>query len=196
MSGKLLIISGFSCTGKTTCIGELHKFFGKSITRRDFYTNRPPRTEDERINSPDYNFITKSEHFDLTSQHGWHWVKWYDFSYGFHIQSEIARLKKGENIIIGSPPHVSYLRDMQEIHGSNNVHSIFLNVDYGIILNRLKQRPPHEHKRILEYDQEEIDAYASISNTVFTPENNVKIDCHSIIKIVDRMLRTQNPSHY
>lgn len=195
MSGKLLIISGFSCTGKTTYIGAMHTFFNKSIARRDFHTNRPPRTEEERINSPDYNFITKSEHIALSNQHGWHWVKWYNFDYGFHIQSEISRLKNGENIVIGSPPHTSYLLDMQGIHGIQNVHTIFLNVGYETILKRLKQRPPHEHRRIHEYDQNEIDVYASISNNVFTPVNNIEIDCQNIIRIATQILCTQLSTH-
>lgn len=188
MSGKLLIVAGFPCSGKTTYISEINKFFGNIIGRRDFYTNRPPRSEEERLNSIDYTFIASSKYAELSNLPNWHWAIWFGFNYGFNIPSEITRLQEGENIVIGTAPHVSYLSDMQRIHGKNNVRSILLYVDYEIILDRLKKRPRHEHKRILEFDQFEIDNYAKKADIVFVPKNKLLDDCNEFIRIVAQMI--------
>ena len=186
--GKLLIIAGFPCSGKTTYIDAIQEFFGDLISRRNFYTDRPLRSEEERLNSMDYTFITGSEYEKLFSEPDWHWTEWYNFHYGFLIPSEIARMRKGETITIGPAPHIQYLRDMQKIHGKNNVRSILLYVARETIFGRLKKRPPHEHKRILAFNQSEIDEYAKIADVVFTPKNNILKDCEEILKIAERMI--------
>ena len=192
MYGKLLIIAGFPCSGKTTYINAIHDFFGSFISRRIFYTNRQPRSREEFLNSTDYKFIANPEYAKLSNQTDWHWAKWYDFDYGFHMESEVTRLQKGEKIVIGTAPHISYLYDMQKIHGKNNVSSILLYVDYKTIVDRLKKRPQHEHKRILAFDQNEIDEYSRIADVVFKPKKDLLDDCKKILAIATQMLHTNN----
>ena len=192
MSGQLLIIAGFSCTGKTTYINAAHNFFGKRIGYRNFYTNRLPRSHKECMESPDYKFVTNSKYDDLSNQLSWHGVRWYDFYYGFYIHQEITYLKEGGTIMVGTPPHTSYLADMQEIHGHANITSIFLNVPYSVIRSRLNKRPPHERTRIREFNQNKIDNYAKIADIVFTPKNEIVTDCKEFLAIIARLLSIRN----
>lgn len=188
MSGKLLIVAGFSCTGKTTYIQASHNSFKNNIQHRYFYTNRLPRSKKELDSSPDYTFITNNEYLQLSTKPDWHWTTWFDFNYGFHVTSEIERIYAKEKIIIGVFPTTSYLQDMRKIHGSCNVVSILLNVDYNIIKSRLLKRPPHEHERIIEFNQREIDCCAKDVDIVFTPTNNLEIDCQKFLMLAKQVL--------
>lgn len=185
MAGKLIIIAGFPCSGKTTYIDAIQEFFGVFISRRDFFTNRPPRSEEERNNSKDYTFVSDAEYEKLSKQTDWHWTKWYGFYYGFCIPLEITRLEKGEKIAMGPAPKASYLHEMQKIHGKNKILSIFLDVDREIIASRLKKRPQNEHKRILAFNQSEIDECAKAADIIFVPKNNLIDDCKRFIEMAE-----------
>lgn len=183
MYGKLLIVAGFPTSGKTTYLDTIQGSF-KNIGRRNFYTNRQPRSEEERLSSADYMFITNTEYEKLAEQSDWHWVEWYSHYYGFHIPSEIVRLQKGEVIAIGPAPHASYVQAMRNIHGKSNVLSILLHVDRETIIHRLSERPQHEHKRILEFNESEIEECAKVVDIVFVPSNNLTEDRKRFIEIV------------
>lgn len=180
--GTLIVISGFSGTGKGTIVAELIKKYSNyelSISA----TTRPKRNYEEH--GREYYFYSKDEFEKLISSDGLlEWTQYIDNYYGTPKQMVLDRLEKGKDIILEI-----------EMDGAKKIKDIYEDAlliflippSYSILKKRLIDRGTETLDIIaerLERAKEEVDYMYTYDYIVTNHQDKISDTCEAINTII------------
>lgn len=129
-----VIISGMTCTGKSTLANELIGKWFKKVTS----TTTRPRREDEIV---DYNFVSKDEFEQkIINKQILEYIQHGEHLYGLELAEVAKSIDAGENAVVVMEPHG--FKKLKRYLEANDVAflSVFLMCDKAVLIRRLVER--------------------------------------------------------
>lgn len=189
--GKLLILGGPSCSGKTSIKNKIVSMFPIKFKKLITVTTRPERLNE--THGEDYYFLSDYE-FDwrLYREEFVEHNEYTGMKYGV-LKESIDHIKNHHSITV-AVMDLNGVKKMKEYLGKENVVSVYVDVSEQTINNRLKDRGESKEeikKRIEKAISEEMTPEYK-NNFDFIIENEKQTIESSVFQIIDSLIKKHN----
>ncbi len=188
MKGKLIWVTGYFGSGKTTLVRTILNNV-ENLKYMKTYTTREPREGETNSNFGEYYFINTDDYNKRKSTSGrWdHTVIGTDF-YGVDTDTINHELSTGINFVCNVVPNLDLLQKMKKFYEISPI-IVWIDTPLSVANERLRLTRKERIKHLLQ-TPETRKIFCEIANYVFTPENKLEIDILTfkglISKIIDR----------
>jgi guanylate kinase len=132
--GKVVLVAGLYCAGKTTLIRAALRGIPE-FSYITTYTTRPPR-ETERDGTHEYVFVSQTEYRRLCQKPGWDHTETRGICYGSDAASVNERVLRGKHFIVVTTMNEQAIASMRAHYAGTTV-LLFLNTNVAVCRQRI-----------------------------------------------------------
>jgi guanylate kinase len=190
--GKVVLVAGLYCAGKTTLIAEVLRRVGR-LSYITTYTTREPRPNEKLNGTHEYEFVSQREYDRLCQTPGWDHTQLRGVSYGSDAAKISAEVAGGRSYIVVTTMYPDQIQTMRSKYFAETV-LIFLDTDFEICQRRIMAPGSGRSRSYLTdpaQSREQANVIRELADYVYSPAGPLEEDRVAFVAFIQDILENR-----